>query len=181
MRKRPRRSRLLGPLAIRLKSSLSQARQARGGLLCRSTPAPAKSTADRTEKPQVGQARFAQSPRARDSERSSARQGLLKARTKQQIPCRATQASPRSLVATCSRGLNADHPAGRSLSAILSMATSSGMSAAPRRYLSGSVPDKCTRTSSTASERFSLMYSTRSPFEFHRPPTRRAPSPSYAG
>ena len=51
----------------------------------------------------------------------------------------------------------------------------------PRRYLSGSVPDKCTRTSSTASERFSLMYRTRTPFEFHRPPTRRAPSPSYAG
>jgi hypothetical protein len=43
------------------------------------------------------------------------------------------------------------------------------------------LPDKCTRTSSTASERFSLMYRTRTPFEFHRPPTRRAPSPSYAG
>jgi hypothetical protein len=49
------------------------------------------------------------------------------------------------------------------------------------KYLSGSVPDKCTRTSSTASERFSLMYRTRTPFEFHRPPTRQAPSPSYAG
>jgi hypothetical protein len=25
------------------------------------------------------------------------------------------------------------------------------------------------------------MYRTGTPFEFHRPPTRRAPSPSYAG
>ena len=180
VRKRPQRSRLLGPLAIRLKSSLSQARRARGGPLCRSTAAPARSAADRTEKSQVGQTRFAQSPSARDSERSSARRGL-EGTDKTADRCRATQASPRSLVATCSPGLNADQPTGKSSSAILSMATSSGMSAAPRRYLSGSVPDKCTRTSSTASERFSLMYSTRSPFEFHRPPTRRAPSPSYAG
>jgi len=157
VRKRPQRSRLLGPLAIRLKSSLSQARRARGGPLCRSTAAPARSAADRTEMSQVGQTRFAQSPSARDSERSSARQGLPEGTDKTADRCRATQASPRSLVATCSRGPNADHPSGKSLSAILSMATSSGMSAAPRRYLSGSVPDKCTRTSSTASERFSLM------------------------
>jgi len=168
--KRPQRSRLLGPLAIRLKSSLSQARRARSGPLCRSTAAPARSAADRTEMSPVGQTRFAQSPSARDSERSSARQGLPEGTDKTADRCRATQASPRSLVATCSRGPNADHPSGKSLSAILSMATSSGMSAAPRRYLSGSVPDKCTRTSSTASERFSLMYRTRTPFEFHRPP-----------
>ena len=81
VRKRPQRSRLLGPLAIRLKSSLSQARRARGGPLCRSTAAPARSAADRTEKSQVGQTRFAQNPSARDSERSSARRGLRKART----------------------------------------------------------------------------------------------------
>ena len=37
-------------------------------------------------------------------------------------PCRATQASPRSLAATCSPGLNADQPTGKSSSAILSMA-----------------------------------------------------------
>src|ERR1019366_3437976 len=77
-------------VAIRSKSSLTQARRVRGGPLCRST---AVSAADRSEKPQVGQTRFAQSPSARDSERSSARQGLRKARTKLPIPA----AQPRRL------------------------------------------------------------------------------------
>ena len=81
-----------GALAIWLKSCLSQARRARGPL-CRSTAAPARSAADRTEMSQVGQTRFAQSPSARDSERSSARQGLRKARTK--LPIAAAQ--PRRL------------------------------------------------------------------------------------
>src|ERR1019366_5999564 len=81
------------PLAVRLKSRLSQARRARAGPLWRSTAAPARSAADRTEKSQVRQTRFAQSPSARDSERSSARQGLRKARTK--LPIAAAQ--PRRL------------------------------------------------------------------------------------
>jgi hypothetical protein len=161
-------------------SASIRASRARGGPLCRSTAAPARSAANRTGKAQARQTRFAQSPSARDLERSSVRRGLRKERTKPPIAA-AAQASPRRLVATCSPRLNVDHPFGKSWSAILSMATSSAISAAPRMYLSGSVPDKCTRTSSAASERFSLMYKTRTPFEFHRPPTRRAPSPLYAG
>jgi hypothetical protein len=83
---------IVGALGIWLRSSLSQARRARGPL-CRSTAAPVRSAADRTEMSQVGQTRFAQSPSARDSERSSARQGLRKARTK--LPIAAAQ--PRRL------------------------------------------------------------------------------------
>ena len=174
------RSRFFGHLAIRRKSSLSQARRARGGPLCRSTAAPVRSAADRTEKSQVGQTRFAQSPSARDSERSSARQGLRKARTR--LPIAAAQ--PRRLQEVWSQPAREG-----SMPTIPPANPYQQFSRWPR-------PPECLlrregicqaacRTSArelrAASERFSLMYRTRTPLEFHRPPTRRAPSPSYAG
>jgi len=175
------RSRLLGPLAIRLKSGLVQARRARGGPLCRSTAAPARSAADRTEKSQVGQTRFAQSLSARDSERSSARRGLRKARTKLPIPA----AQPRRLQEAWSQPAREG-----SMPTIPPANPYQQFSRWPRlpecQLRREGICQAAYRTSAREPRAlratgFSLMYRTRTPFEFHRPPTRRAPSPSYAG
>jgi hypothetical protein len=80
----------------------------------RSTALPARSAVDRTGMSQARQPRFAQSPSARDSERNSVRRGLRMGPTR--LPSAAAQSTCRqdAWSKTCSPGVNAAHPFGKS-------------------------------------------------------------------